>query len=160
MDIRVGHGYDLHALASREEGGKPMVIGGLNIECQVGPIAHSDGDGVMHAVTDALLSAIGEDDLGTIFPDSAPENKNRDSKEFLLEAMDRLHSDGWAIGNVDITVLCDEPKIALHKKEICISLRTILGAPVNIKGKTHEGTRSSGAMEVHAIALVQKGSRS
>lgn len=160
MDIRVGHGYDLHRLATPEEGGQPMVIGGVQIQNPVGPIAHSDGDGVLHAVTDAILAAIGEDDLGTIFPDSAAENKNRASNEFLLEAMDRLNAGGWAIGNIDITVLCDEPNIAEHKEQILASLQSLLGAPVNIKGKTHEGTNRQGAIEVFVLALIQKGYRS
>lgn len=157
MDIRVGHGYDLHRLASQEEGGKPMVLGGVAVECPIGPVAHSDGDAVMHAVADAILSATGHSDLGTIFPDNDVENKNRDSREFLIEAMDRINSGGWAIGNIDITVLCDKPKIAPHREQICDSLRRLTGSPVNIKGKTHEGTDRSGAIEVHVVALVQRG---
>jgi len=158
MDIRVGHGYDLHRLATPEEGGQqPMMIGGVQIQSPLGPIAHSDGDGVLHAVTDAILAAIGSDDLGTLFPDSAPENKNRPSNEFLLEAMDRLNAGGWAIGNIDITVICDEPNIAKHKEQILGSLKSLLGAPVNIKGKTHEGTDRNGAIEVFVVALIQKG---
>jgi 2-C-methyl-D-erythritol 2,4-cyclodiphosphate synthase len=157
MDIRVGHGYDLHRLATQEESGQPMMIGGALVTSPVGPIAHSDGDGVLHAVTDAILAAIGDDDLGTLFPDTAPENENRASKEFLLEAMDRLNAGGWAIGNIDITVLCDEPNIAKHKEQILDSLKSLLGAPVNIKGKTHEGTNRNGAIEVFVVALIQKG---
>jgi len=157
MDIRVGHGYDLHLLSSPKEGGKPMVLGGVPIESSVGPIAHSDGDAVLHAVTDAILSAIGSQDIGQLFPDTADENKNRPSSEFLVEAIDRVNSGGWAIGNVDVTVICDEPKIGPHKERILTSLRTLIGAPVNIKGKTHEETGRGGAIEVHAIALVQRG---
>ena len=79
----------------------------------VGPIAHSDGDAVMHAVTDAILSAVGQRTIWVpFFLILMSENKERDSKEFLIEAMDRINSGGWAIGNIDITVLCDEPKIA------------------------------------------------
>ena len=157
MDIRIGHGYDLHRLGTPEEGGKPMVIGGLKIACPIGPIAHSDGDAVLHAIADAILSATGAPDLGSLFPDSDPKNQNRDSSEFLLEAIERANEGGWAIGNVDITVLCDAPKILKYKEEICTSIRALLGAPVNIKGKTHEGTNREGAIEVHVVALVQKG---
>ena len=71
--------------------------------------------------------------------------------------MDRINSGGWAIGNIDITVLCDEPKINPYREQICDSLRRIIGAPVNIKGKTHEGTDRSGAIEVHVLALLQRG---
>ena len=157
MDIRVGHGYDLHRLASPQDGGKPMIIGGAQIDCPFGPIAHSDGDAVLHAVADAILSAAEQPDLGSLFPDSDPKNENRDSKEFLIEAMDRINAGGWAIGNIDITVLCDTPSISMHKEQICASLRTLTGAPVNIKGKTHEGTDRGGAIEVHVVALIQRG---
>ena len=157
MDIRVGHGFDLHRLGTPEDGAKPMIIGGVRIESPVGPIAHSDGDAVLHAVTDALLGAIGDSDLGTLFPNTSADNAGRDSKEFLCEAVHRVSAEGWAIGNVDITVLCDVPKIGPHRDAITASLRSLLGAPVSIKGKTHEETGRAGAIEVHVVALVQRG---
>ncbi|MBT4531028.1 MAG: 2-C-methyl-D-erythritol 2,4-cyclodiphosphate synthase [Phycisphaerae bacterium] len=160
MEIRVGHGYDLHRLEPVRDGASQMIIAGVAIDCSVAPIAHSDGDAVLHAVADAILSAVGDPDLGTLFPDTDPENENRDSREFLAEAIDRASEGGWAIGNVDITVLCDEPNISLHKEQICGSLRKLMAAPVNIKGKTHEGTSRSGAIEVHVVALVQRGQHS
>jgi 2-C-methyl-D-erythritol 2,4-cyclodiphosphate synthase len=160
MDIRVGHGYDIHRLASSQDGGKPMILGGAQIDCPLGPIAHSDGDAVMHAVADAILSAAEQPDLGTLFPDNDPSNKDRDSKEFLLEAMERINAGGWAIGNIDITVICDSPHISKHKEQICTSLCTLTGAPVNIKGKTHEGTDRGGAIEVHVVTLIQRGNSS
>jgi 2-C-methyl-D-erythritol 2,4-cyclodiphosphate synthase len=159
MDIRVGHGYDLHRLATKEEGGKKMVIGGVSIDCPLGPIAHSDGDAVIHAVSDAILSAIGAPDLGTLFPDNAPENSNRDSRDFLHEAISRANEGSWAIGNIDITVLCDEPKLNPYREQICDSLRRLTGAPINIKGKTHEETDRGSAIEVHVVALVQRGAQ-
>jgi 2-C-methyl-D-erythritol 2,4-cyclodiphosphate synthase len=157
MDIRVGHGYDLHRLAAPAEGGRPMVLGGVHIECPVGPVAHSDGDAIMHAVADALLAATHQPDLGTLFPNSTTEHEGRDSAEFLAEAMKRLSEEGWSIGNIDITVLCDEPNISHHKEQICQSLHEHTGAPVNIKGKTFEGTNRAGAIEVHVVTLVQRG---
>lgn len=157
MDIRVGHGFDLHRLGTPKEGGKSMVIGGISVACDVGPIAHSDGDAVLHAVADAVLSAVGAPDLGTLFPDTDPLNKDRDSREFLMEAITQASEGGWAIGNIDVTVLCDTPKIAPLREQICESLTALTGAPVNIKGKTHEGTRTEGAIEVHVVALVQRG---
>jgi len=159
MDIRVGHGYDLHRLGTPTDGGKKMVIGGVLFDCSVGPIAHSDGDAVMHAVTDAILSAIGEPDIGALFPDNDPKNENRDSGEFLIEAMDRVNVGGWAICNVDITVVCDQPKIGSLREQICENLRRYIVAPVNIKGKTHEGTDRCGAIEVHVVALLQRGNK-
>ena len=157
MDIRVGHGYDLHRLVTKEDGGKTMIIGGVTIDCQWGPLAHSDGDAVMHAMTDAILSAIGSPDLGTLFPNGASENKGRNSAEFLIEAISKANEGGWAIGNIDITVICDEPKIASHRQKICESLRKLSGVPINIKGKSHEETNRSGVIEVHVVALVQRG---
>jgi len=160
MDIRVGHGYDLHRLATPAEGGRPMVIGGVKIECPVGPISHSDGDAVMHAVADAILAATDHSDLGTLFPNSDEANEGRDSAEFLCKAIELVNEGDWAIGNIDITVLCDEPNIASYKEQICTSLRKLVGAPVNIKGKTLEGTERVKAIEVHAVALVQRGTHS
>ena len=160
MDIRIGHGYDIHRLAVQKAGGRPMVLGGVKIGCDIGPISHSDGDAVLHAVIDAILSAIGEPDIGQLFPDTDPDHEGEDSKVFLLEALERASAGGWAIGNVDITVICDEPKLGPHKEQICNSLRTLIGAPVNIKGKTHEGMDRIGAIEVHALALVQRSNQS
>jgi 2-C-methyl-D-erythritol 2,4-cyclodiphosphate synthase len=160
MDIRVGHGYDSHRLASPEKGGKQLIICGLVVECEVGPIAHSDGDAVMHAVTDAILAAINQPDIGTLFPNTASENENRDSAEFLAEAVNRASEGGWAICNIDSTVLSDIVKISPHKEKICKSLSALIGAPVNIKGKTHEGTGRGGVLEVHAVALVMRGIQS
>ena len=157
MDIRVGHGFDSHRLASQEEGGGQMCIGGVKMDSHIEPIAHSDGDAVTHAVTDALLAAIGQPDLGTLFPNDATENEGRDSMDFLVEAVTRASENGWAICNIDITVLCDVFKISPHKEQICNSLKKCIGAPVNIKGKTYEGTAHVEVIEVHAVALVQRG---
>ena len=157
MDIRIGHGYDLHRLGSPAQGGKKMVIGGVIVESAIGPIAHSDGDAVMHAVTDAILSAIGAPDLGTLFPDTLADNKDRNSSEFLSDSVMRANEGGWVIGNIDVTVICDSSKISTYKEQICTSLHSLIGAPINIKGKTYEGTTKDSAIEVHAVALVQRG---
>jgi 2-C-methyl-D-erythritol 2,4-cyclodiphosphate synthase len=157
MEMRIGHGYDLHRLEASEQDGEMLKVGGIGVKCGLKAIAHSDGDAVMHALADALLSAIGEPDIGQLFPDTATENKNRDSAEFLVEAIERINLGGWAIGNVAITVICDQPKIAPHREQICESLRRYIVAPIHIKGKTCEGTDKSGAMEVHVVTLVQRG---
>ena len=159
METRIGHGYDLHRLETATDSDAAIMVGGVVVKCGLHIVAHSDGDAVMHAVTDALLSAIGEPDIGEIFPDTSPENKNRDSGEFLFEAMGRVNSGGWAISNVDITVLCDQPKIGPLREQICENLRRYIVAPVNIKGKTHEGTDRCGAIEVHVVALLQRGNK-
>jgi len=157
METRIGHGYDLHRLEASENKIATLKVGGVDVQCGLQAIAHSDGDAVMHAITDGLLSAIGEPDIGTLFPDTDPENKNRDSSEFLMEAMDRVNTGGWAVCNIDITVLCDQPKIGPIREQICENIRRYIVAPVNIKGKTHEGTDTCGVIEVHAIALLQRG---
>ena len=145
MEIRIGHGYDLHQLESRAPDGKPLVLGGVEIDCEFSPVSHSDGDAVLHAITD--------------FPNSSVENMGKDSRYFLCEAVNVLNEGGWAIGNIDITVIADKPKIGPLKDRICTSLYSLLGAPVNIKGKTHEGTCENGAIEVHVVALVQRDTR-
>lgn len=160
MDIRIGHGYDVHRLGVQGAGGRPMVLGGVEIECDIGPISHSDGDAVLHAVTDAILSATGEPDIGQLFPDTNPDHEGEDSTVFLLEALERASAGGWVIGNVDITVICDEPKLGPHKEQIRDSLRRLIGGPVNIKGKTYEGRDLIKAIEVHALALVQRSTKS
>ncbi|MBC8522917.1 2-C-methyl-D-erythritol 2,4-cyclodiphosphate synthase [PVC group bacterium] len=157
METRIGHGYDRHCLERAGNDDELLKLGGVGVKCGLRAIAHSDGDAVMHAVTDSLLSAIGERDIGQLFPDTSPENKDRDSGDFLLEAMGRVNEGGWAVGNVDITVLCDQPTIGPIREQICESLRRYVVAPVNIKGKTHEGTDRSGTIEVHVVVLLQRG---
>ncbi|MDP7008246.1 MAG: 2-C-methyl-D-erythritol 2,4-cyclodiphosphate synthase [Phycisphaerales bacterium] len=159
MELRIGHGYDLHRLEKAQNDDQVLRVGGVPVNCGLAAVAHSDGDAVLHAVTDALLSAAGEPDIGQLFPDINPENENRDSVEFLVEAVERINKGGWAIGNVDITVVCDLPKIGPLREQICENIRTYLVAPVNIKGKTHERTNTFGAIEVHVVALLQRGKK-
>ncbi len=159
---RIGHGYDLHRLeALPPDGeGRPFVLGGVGIEHTAGPVGHSDGDALLHAVTDALLGAICEPDIGQLFPDDDPRHDGEDSSVFLREAVRRLEARGLSIGNVDVTVICQRPKIGPHKAAIRASLAGLMGCPVddvNLKGKTHEGVDAVGegrAIEVHAVALL------
>ena len=155
--MRIGHGYDLHRLEPLKASNAPLMVGGVGVQCGLEAVAQSDGDGVMHAVTDALLSAIGEPDIGQLFPNTDSDNEGRDSSDYLLEAMQRVNSAGWAICNIDITVLCDHPKIGPIREQICENLRRYVVAPVNIKGKTYESTKKFGAIEVHVVALLQRG---
>lgn len=126
----------------------------------MGPVAHSDGDVLLHAVTDALLGAIGAPDIGQLFPDKDPTNENTDSAVFLAEACRRMTHAGWRIGNLDATVICQRPRIGAYVEAIKAHLATLLnctGAQVNIKGKTHEGVDAVGegrAIEVHVVALL------
>lgn len=160
--FRIGHGYDLHRLepCAPAGAGRPLVIGGVRFEHDRGPVAHSDGDVLMHAVTDAILGALGEPDIGQLFPDGAPENGGRDSRAFLEEAVRRMHARGWAVANMDMTVICERPKMGPRKREVVENLAHILGVPaadLNLKGKTHERVDAVGegrAIEAHVAALL------
>ncbi len=160
--IRIGHGYDLHRLELlRPEGlGKPFVLGGERIEHPLGPVGHSDGDTLLHAVTDALLGAICEPDIGQLFPDDDPRHADGDSSIFVAEAAKRVQDAGYRIGNLDITIVCEKPRIGPHKQSMRARVANLLGcdlAQVNVKGKTHEGVDAIGegrAVEVHCVVLL------
>lgn len=160
--FRIGHGYDLHRMAPlRPAGaGRPLVIGGVPFDSAVGPVAHSDGDALLHAVTDACLSAAGLPDIGQMFPDDDPELDGADSGALLRMAMERVRAAGWGVGNIDCTVILERPRIGMRKHEIRASVARLLGAPegaVSVKGKSHEGVGAVGqgrAMEVHCVALL------
>ena len=159
---RIGHGWDLHRLEPKAPAGegRALVIGGVTFEHDRGPASHSDGDALLHAITDALLGAIGEPDIGQLFPDNDPENDGRDSADFLAEAVRRVSAAGLAIGNVDATVVLQRPKLGPRKAAIRERVAGMLGVAtrdVNIKGKTHERVDAVGegrAIEAHACVLL------
>src|SRR5881296_1794326 len=105
--MRVGLGHDTHRL----EEGRPLILGGVRIEHPRGLAGHSDADVVLHALTDALLGAAGLGDIGDLFPDTDPANKNRDSREFLAAALALIHGKGYRVVNVDLTIFAQEPKL-------------------------------------------------
>ena len=156
VSFRIGHGFDLHRL----EPGRPLVVGGLRVEHDLGSVAHSDGDVVYHAVTDAILGALGTDDLGTLFPDSDPRWAGANSRIFLETALGRMRDAGFGVGNVDATVILQQPRIAPHRQAIRANLAQFLGCDptcVNIKGKTHEKVDALGegrAIACHAVVLL------
>jgi len=165
VPFRVGHGYDLHRLEPRPPhgNGRPLVLGGVRFDDHpIGPVSHSDGDAVYHAVVDALMGAVGEPDIGQLFPDDDPRNESEDSAIFLKEAADRLAARGFALGNLDITVICERPKLSPHKAAMVDNLARLLAcdrSQINLKGKTHEGVDAVGegrAVEVHVVTLVAK----
>jgi 2-C-methyl-D-erythritol 2,4-cyclodiphosphate synthase len=159
---RIGHGYDLHRLEplAPEGAGQPFILGGITIEHPLGPVGHSDGDVLLHAVTDAILGALGEPDIGQLFSDSDPKWHQAASSLFLEEAVNRMKSRGFEIGNLDCTIICERPKIIPHKPAIVAALAKALGVGpdrINVKGKTHEGVDAVGqgqAIEVHVVALL------
>ena len=136
--VRVGIGYDSHAFA---EGG-PLVLGGVRIPGDVRLRGHSDGDAVAHAITDAILGAAGQGDIGTLFPDSDPANAGRDSLEMLRAAASTVGAAGWRVQQVDVTVVAERPRIAPYRAAMSGALAGALGiaaADVSVKGKTNEG---------------------
>lgn len=160
--IRIGHGYDLHRLEpiAPDGLGRPFVLGGLAFEHDRGPVGHSDGDALLHAITDALLGALGEEDIGQLFPDTDPTHDGADSEIFLAAACRRVEEAGFEVGNLDATVILEQPKLGPRKKELRRRLATLLAVDpdrVNLKGKTHEKVDAVGegrAIEVHAVVLL------
>ena len=118
--MRVGIGFDSHRFDGpvRGAGRRPLKIGGVTIPHGRGLEGHSDADVLLHALADALLGAIGAPDLGELFPPGDPRYRNADSRSFVLAAADRLHKEGWAVGNVDATVIADLPKFTPYKARI------------------------------------------
>jgi 2-C-methyl-D-erythritol 2,4-cyclodiphosphate synthase len=135
---RAGIGYDSHRFVP----GGPLLLGGVRIPADVSLAGHSDGDAVAHALTDAVLGAAGAGDIGEMFPDADPANRGRDSLEMLRAAVSRVRETGWAVHQVDVTIITESPRIGPHRQAMRAQLARVLGidaARVNIKGKTNEG---------------------
>ena len=156
--MRIGNGYDLHRLVA----GRPLILGGVTIPFDKGLHGHSDADAVCHAVTDAILGAAGAGDIGRHFPDTDPSWKDANSIELLRRAHGIVRDAGYAIVNVDVTVIAQKPKLSPHAPAMQQNLAAALGvAPdrISVKGKTNEGVDSMGAgesMAVHAVALLYR----
>jgi 2-C-methyl-D-erythritol 4-phosphate cytidylyltransferase / 2-C-methyl-D-erythritol 2,4-cyclodiphosphate synthase len=154
---RAGMGYDLHRFVD----GRPLILGGVTIPFDRGLAGHSDADAVCHAVTDAILGAAGAGDIGRHFSDSDPKWKGASSIDLLRRALEVVHAQGLAVGNVDATVILERPKLAPYVDQMRANLAAVLGVSidrVSIKGKTNEGLGEIGrgeAVAVHAIALVR-----
>jgi len=149
--LRVGIGYDSH----RFEAGRPLILGGVEIPHERGLGGHSDADVVTHAIIDALLGATGAGDIGEHFPPSDERWRDADSIVLLEEVLAAL---GGAPVNVDVTVVCEEPKLGAHKSAIAARLGAVIGVPVSVKATTNEGMGAVGRGEgiaVTAIALVE-----
>lgn len=138
----------------------PLIVGGERLEHDRGCAAHSDGDVVYHAVTDAVLGALGQEDIGQLFPDTEAEWKGADSRVFVEEAAKRMRAAGYAVGNLDVTVILQRPKLGPHKAAVRANLAGLLGCAleqVNLKGKTHEQVDALGenrAIACHAVVLL------
>lgn len=168
VDLRIGHGYDLHRLepvdprAGSNRGGRVLKLAGIELESPVGPVGHSDGDALFHAITDALLGALAMEDIGTLFPDDDESNDGRASVDFVREASRRVRGAGYEVANLDCTVILERPRLKEHRAAMRDSIAAALriGADrVNVKGKSHEGVDAIGegrAIEVHAVALLRR----
>ena len=158
MNFRIGEGWDTHALVE----GRKLIIGGVEIPHSKGLLGHSDADVLLHAITDAILGAAGLGDIGRHFPDTAVEFKGADSFVLLQEATRRVRAKGWEIGNIDSTVIAQQPKLAPHIPLMQKRIAQALGVAeeqVNVKAKTAEKMGPVGelqAMEANAAALIYK----
>ena len=158
MNFRIGEGWDVHALVP----GRRLVIGGVEIPHTLGLLGHSDADVLLHAITDALLGAAGLGDIGTHFPDTDAQFRGADSAVLLQEAARRVRAQGWALGNIDTTVVAQAPRLAAHIPGMRAAIARAVGVAegqVNVKAKTAERLGPVGqglAMEARAIALVYR----
>jgi len=154
MSYRIGHGYDSHEFTVDI----PLKLGGIEIPHTHGLAGHSDGDVILHALTDALLGAVAAGDIGGYFPPSDPKWKGAISVLFVQEAMRHLQDANYKVSNVDFTLIASEPKIGPHAKDIRESVAKLLGIgldQVSIKAKTPEGTGTDNAAIAHAFVLVE-----
>jgi 2-C-methyl-D-erythritol 2,4-cyclodiphosphate synthase len=156
-DVRVGQGLDVHRFSDDPD--RALVLGGVVFEGTPGLDGHSDADVIAHAVVEALLGAAGLGDIGEHFPDSDPRWKDADSLVLLVQAGTLVRADGWTIGNVDCSVVCDMPKLAPHRAEMQARLSEACGAPVTVKGRRSEGLGALGRREgiaCWAVAVISK----
>jgi 2-C-methyl-D-erythritol 2,4-cyclodiphosphate synthase len=157
-DIRIGHGYDVHALAD----GLRLVIGGVELKHTKGCVAHSDGDVAIHAICDAMLGALALGDIGKLFPDTSAEFKGIDSKILLRRVCDLVQESGYAISNVDCTIAMQRPKLRPHIDNMRATLASVMGldvSRVSVKATTTERLGFEGREEgvsTHAVVLLIK----
>ena len=135
-EVRVGQGFDVHAVS--EDAARPLVLGGVRFDEGPGLVGHSDADVIAHACADALLGAAGLGDLGQHFPDNDDRWAGADSIELLAEVSRLVRADGWQVGNVDCTVVCERPKLAPRRHEMQDRFGGAVGAPVAVKGTRAE----------------------
>ncbi len=158
MNLRVGQGFDVHALVE----GRPLIIGGVTIPHSHGLLGHSDADVLLHALTDALLGAAALGDIGRHFPDTDPRYKGADSRVLLRDAYALVQAQGWLLINVDATIHAQAPKIGPHAPQMAANIAEDLGLSLdrlNIKAKTNEGLGHLGRKEgiaANVVVLLRK----
>lgn len=158
MNLRVGHGIDYHRLKR----GTGLRLGGVDIDCSLAIVAHSDGDALLHALCDALLGAVALGDIGRHFPDSDERWKGADSRELTREVVAMVHKRGWSVINADLTLVAQKPRVSGQVDEMAAVISGLLSVPfgaVNVKATTTEKMGVIGAGEgigAHAVVLLQK----
>jgi 2-C-methyl-D-erythritol 2,4-cyclodiphosphate synthase len=156
--MRIGQGFDVHKLTE----GRPLIIGGIDIPYEKGLLGHSDADVLLHAISDAVLGAIGEGDIGKHFPDTDPAFKDADSKKLLFHVWQLVKEKGYKLGNVDCTIIAEKPKMAPYIGEMRETIAELLEAEmsaVNVKATTSEKLGFTGRGEgiaSQAVVLLQK----
>lgn len=157
-DFRVGHGYDVHRFSENRK----LILGGVEIEYEKGLLGHSDADVLLHAVSDALLGAAGLGDIGRHFPDTAAEYENIDSRILLRRVVELIKAKGYAVSNLDCTIVAQKPKLATYIQKMRENIAADLEIEVdrvNVKATTEEGLGFTGELlgiSAHAVALIVK----
>ena len=158
MNIKIGHGYDVHKLVE----GRDLIIGGVNIPHNLGLLGHSDADVLLHAISDSLLGALALGDIGKHFPDTDEQYKDANSLELLACVYELLKEKGYEVGNVDATVLAEEPKLAPYIPQMHLNIARALEVEldcISVKATTEEGLGFTGekkGIAAHAVCLVYK----
>lgn len=147
MDIRVGQGFDIHRFADEPIEGRVLILGGVAFPGEPVLVGHSDADVVAHAAADALLGAAGLGDIGQHYPDTDPRWKGADSLMILADVATKVREQGWSIGNIDCSVVCERPRIAPAREDMIAKLTAAVGAPVSVKGRRAEGLGAIGRGE-------------
>ncbi len=156
--LRIGHGYDVHRLVT----GRKLILGGVEIPWEKGLLGHSDADVLVHAVMDALAGAARLGDIGKLFPDTDPAYAGISSLELLKEVGEALAEQGYAVVNIDATLLAQAPKVGPYKQQMADNIAAVLGLEsqqVNVKATTEEGlgfTGDGSGMAAHAVVLIEK----
>ena len=154
--MRIGHGYDVHKLVE----GRDLILGGVKIDYALGLLGHSDADVLLHAVSDALLGAAGLGDIGRHFPDTDPKYKGADSGKLLAEVGEKIAAAGYKVGNIDVTMIAQKPKLKDHIPQMQKNIAAFLGIEenrVNVKATTEEKLGFTGeglGMSCHAVCLL------
>ena len=158
MNIKIGHGYDVHKLVE----GRDLIIGGVNIPHNLGLLGHSDADVLLHAISDSLLGALALGDIGKHFPDTDEQYKDANSLELLACVYELVKEKGYEVGNVDATVLAEEPKLASYIPQMRLNIARALEVEldcISVKATTEEGLGFTGekkGIAAHAVCLVYK----